>query len=508
MLGNYSRIGYEFKNRLNIFAVMKVKFNLRQTSDENKDTLIYLVCTINHKQEKISTGQKVRPKYWDKERQVAIVANTLPKAIQQQNTKVNKELNILSMRFSEWQDYMLDHPEEIEFGAEKLRVFVAGEREKLKVNPLDWFESAIQGNSNNSAGTKGKYMTDLKMLRKFVEESKVRATDFSCLNYTFIKKFEKYMLDKGMSMHTIINRITSFKSWLNDAEKQGLINQVETGISKYEKPRNKDEGKQIYLTENELKKIQNIELSGNEERARDIFVLQCQLGQRYADIMNLDNAIISDDNIELVQIKTHKKVIIPLNNIAKNILAKYNNKLPFIRNEYMNQLIKEICRKAGIDKEELITYRKGDKQYEEKVQRWQLVGTHTARRTFVTECRKQGLDDASIMRITGHTSTKTMSGYDKRTGADVAKRYAEIMSTENEKKVRKKNEKKQQAIKTIENLALSGVRDVEVAAYSVQKALDLSDDDVSFSIDNGVGTGLIYQRTAVKKEISLDNEEE
>ena len=112
------------------------------------------------------------------------------------------------------------------------------------------------------------------------------------------------------------------------------------------------------------------------------------------------------------------------------------------------------------------------------------------------------------MRITGHTSTKTMSGYDKRTGADVAKRYAEIMSTESEKKERKKNDKKQQAIKTIENLALSGVRDVEVAAYSVQKALDLSDDDISLSIDIGVGTGLIYQRTAVKKEISLDNEEE
>ena len=66
------------------------------------------------------------------------------------------------------------------------------------------------------------------------------------------------MLDKGMSMHTIINRITSFKSWLNDAEKQGLINQVETGISKYEKPRNKDEGKQIYLTENELKKYKTL----------------------------------------------------------------------------------------------------------------------------------------------------------------------------------------------------------------------------------------------------------
>ena len=82
-----------------------------------------------------------------------------------------------------------------------------------------------------------------------------------------------------------------------------------------------------------------------------------------------------------------------------------------------------------------------------KVQRWQLVGTHTARRTFVTECRKQGLDDASIMRITGHTSTKTMSGYDKRTGADVAKRYAEIMSTENEKKYVKRMRKNSKQLK-------------------------------------------------------------
>lgn len=507
MLGNYSRIGYEFKNRLNIFAVMKVKFNLRQTSDENKDTLIYLVCTINHKQEKISTGQKVRPKYWDKERQVAIVANTLPKAIQQQNTKVNKELNILSMRFDEWQDYMLDHPEEVEQGAEKLRVFVAGEREKLKVNPLDWFEHSIQNNYNNSSGTKGKYMTDLKMLRKFVEEKKVRATDFNCLNYTFIKKFEKYMLDNGMSMHTIINRITAFKSWLNDAEKQGLINQVETGISRYEKPKNKDEGKQIYLTEKELDKIIKIHLSGNEEIARDIFILQCQLGQRYVDIMNLKNAIISENNIELIQIKTHKKVIIPLNETARNILAKYNNKLPSIKNEYMNQLIKEVGRKAGIDKEELITRRKGDKQHEEKVPRWQLIGTHTARRTFITQCKKQGLDDASIMRMTGHTSTKTMSGYDRRTETDIAERFAEIMSSESEKKEYKKNEKKKKAIKLIDNLAMSGIGNFEVAAYSVQRALDLDDSDLNISIDNGAGVGIIYQKSAVKKEIPLNNED-
>lgn len=423
---------------------MKAKFNLRQTKDENQETQIYLVCSINQKQEKISTGQKVRPKYWDKEKQVALVANTLPKTIQQQNTSVNKELEKLLMRFEEWQDYMLDHPEENERGAERLRVFIAGEKDKLKVNPLNWFEEAIQNDYKTSEGTKRKYLADLNTIKTFVEETNIRANSFSNLSYQFIKKFEKYMIDKGMAINTIINKMRAFLSWISNAEKQGLINPIETGIARYEMLKNKEEGKEIYLTENEIDKLRKLPLLGNEEIVRDIFVLQCQLGQRYEDMMRLKNAIISTDKIELIQVKTKKKVSIPLNEIAKDILTKYNNRLPYISNEYSNQLLKLIGKKAKIVTEEIISIQKGNNIEVRKVKRYELISTHTARRTFITNYLKNGISSNTIMKVTGHKSMKTMNGYDKRTSEDIANELLNAMKKDNkinERKNRRKMEK-------------------------------------------------------------------
>lgn len=441
MLGDYSKVGHIFKNQFNIFAVMKAKFNLRQTKDENQETQIYLVCSINQKQEKISTGQKVRPKYWDKAKQVAVVANTLPKTIQQQNASVNKELEKLLMRFDEWQDYMLDHPEENERGADRLRVFIAGEKDKLKVNPLNWFEETIQNDYKTSAGTKRKYLADLSTIKFFVEETNIKANSFNNLSYQFIKKFEKYMIDKGMAINTIINKMRAFLSWISSAEKQGLINPIETGIARYEMLRKKEEGKEIYLTDNEIELLLNLPLSGNEEIARDIFILQCQLGQRYDDMMHLENAIITTNRIVLIQEKTKKKVTIPLNGIAKEILAKYNNKLPNMSNEYSNQLLKLIGKKAGIITEEIISIQKGNDIEVHKVKRYELISTHTARRTFVTNCLKIGISPNTIMKVTGHKSMKTMSGYDKRSSDDIENELLTKMKKDNRITYKRDNRK-------------------------------------------------------------------
>ena len=505
MLGDYSKVGHIFKNQFNIFAVMKAKFNLRQTKDENQETQIYLVCSINQKQEKISTGLKVRPKYWDKEKQVAVVANTLPKTIQQQNASVNKELEKLLMRFDEWQDYMLDHPEENERGAVRLREFIAGEKDKLKVNPLTWFEEAIQNDYKTSEGTKRKYLADLSTIKSFVEERNIRANSFSNLNYQFIKKFEKYMIDKGMAINTIINKMRAFLSWISSAEKQGLINPIETGIARYEMLRKKEEGKEIYLTDNEIELLRNFPLLGNEEIARDIFILQCQLGQRYDDMMHLDNAIITVDKIELIQEKTKKKVSIPLNKIAKEILLKYNNTLPFISNEYSNQLLKLIGKKAGIITEEIISIQKGNDIEVHKVKRYELISTHTARRTFVTNCLKNGILPNTIMKITGHKSMKTMNSYDKRTSEDVANELLALMEKEDEKKILKNKEKKEIASNLIPMLGIKGIVPKDVTQI-VGMSFDLKQEDykqfVLDSIDISVERGI-----EIKKKRKAEKEE-
>lgn len=419
---------------------MKVNLNLRQMKNADKETPIYLVCTINGKQEKFATGQKICPKYWNKVRNLAIVSNEQPRIIQQQHEAINKELAHLLNKVTEWEDYMLDHPEQISDSVNLLRKFLANEIGRLEICPLNWFEQAINDDYNIASGSKNKYLNDLKTVRTFIEEKKVKAKTFSDITYQFLKKYEEYMFDKGFTMNTIINKMRALLTVINKADRNGLINKITSGLSRYQIPKNKEEGQQIYLTETDLAKLEKVELSGNEEKLRDLFLLQCHIGQRYGDMLRLDEAIITEKNITLVQEKTAKKVVIPLSDDAKAILKKYDNKMPHIGAEYANELLKSIGKKAGIDDEQLITKQEKGKTITKKVPKYELMKTHTARRTFVTISIKRGLQPSIIMKITGHTSTKTMERYNKMTADDAAEAMFAILDDE-EKKIEKKAEK-------------------------------------------------------------------
>lgn len=419
---------------------MKVNFNLRQMKEIDKVTPIYLVGTVNGTQEKFATGQKICPKYWNKEKNLAIVSNEQPRQVQLQNEAINKELAHLQNKVMEWEDYMLDHPEQTVDAANILRKFLANEIGRLGINPLDWFEQAINDDYSISSGSKKKYLNDLKTVRKFVEAKRIKVKAFTDVNYHFLMKYQEYMFDKEFAMNTIINKMRSLLTVINKAEKNGMINKTTSGLSRYQTPKNKEDGQQIYLDEVDLEKLKKVELSGNEEKLRDLFLLQCHIGQRYGDMLRLDEAIITEKNITLVQEKTAKKVVIPLNDDAKAILKKYDNKMPYIGAEYANEILKSIGKKAGIDDELLIIKQEKGKTVTVKVPKYKLMKTHTARRTFVTSSIKRGIQPSIIMKITGHTSTKTMERYNKMTADDAAEAMLAILDDE-EKKIEKKAEK-------------------------------------------------------------------
>ena len=465
---------------------MKVNFNLRQMKDIDKETPIYLVCTVNGKQEKFATGQKICPKFWNKERNLAIVSNEQPRKIQQQNKEVNKELANLKNKVMEWEDHILEHPEQTSNAVDILRKFLANEVGRLEIAPLDWFEQTINEDFNISSGSKKKYLSDLKTVRQFVEAKKVRLRAFSDVNYQFLKKYEEYMFDKKFTMNTLINKMRSLLTVINKAEKNGLINTVTSGIARYQMPKNKEDGQQIYLTEADLEKLEKVELSGNEEKLRDLFLLQCHIGQRYGDMLRLDNAIIGDKTITLVQEKTAKKVVIPLNDDARRILKKYDNKMPHIGAEYANELLKSIGKKAGINDEQLITKQEKGKTTTVKVPKYELIKTHTARRTFVTASIKRGIQPSIIMKITGHTASKTMERYNKMTAADAAEAMLDVFDEE-ERKIEEKARKlagerfKRQG-KMLKEVALNQMQ-IETEHSSSQIALGLALHDTELPLE-------------------------
>ena len=77
----------------------------------------------------------------------------------------------------------------------------------------------------------------------------------------------------------------------------------------------------------------------------------------------------------------------------------------------MNRDLKTLCKLAGIDQEERITTYKGNERIDEIKKKWELVGTHTGRRTFIVNALSRGIPPNIVMKWTGHSDYKAMKPY-------------------------------------------------------------------------------------------------
>ncbi len=77
----------------------------------------------------------------------------------------------------------------------------------------------------------------------------------------------------------------------------------------------------------------------------------------------------------------------------------------------MNRDIKELCKLADINDEIRITTYKGNVRTDVIRPKWELVGTHTGRRTFIVNALSLGITPNIVMKWTGHSDYKSMKPY-------------------------------------------------------------------------------------------------
>jgi integrase len=118
--------------------------------------------------------------------------------------------------------------------------------------------------------------------------------------------------------------------------------------------------------------------------------------------------------------------------------GKYVNSLPpAISNQKLNEYLKELCElvptlHAPIDKEHkknLNTKTKGPKLIKPKM-KFELVSTHTARRSFATNNYNKGISANILMKITGHKTEKSFYKYIRVTPKENAQRLRELWNLE------------------------------------------------------------------------------
>ena len=176
----------------------------------------------------------------------------------------------------------------------------------------------------------------------------------------------------------------------------------------------------------------NRDLSKNElqERARDLFLIGAYTGLRVSDYNNLSSQHIKKvSGIDMLHVKTKKTgnvVAIPLHPIVRQILIKNDWNAPQrLADQQINDLIKEVGLDAGLDSIEYITQTKGGKQITVKKYKYELIKTHTSRRSFCTNTFLSGMNAIDIMAISGHKTERAFLTYIKVTPEQTAIRMAE-----------------------------------------------------------------------------------
>jgi integrase len=398
----------------------EAKFFLDKPKSESL-THIFLLFTCNDKLLKFSTQEKIKPLDWDFENQRAFA-----------NKKVNTELNRLYSICEQYQESCRKLFKPILKEELKSELSQKTHREEKTKEIL--LSEAI--NTLISEAKSGKLLT--KKGKKYVLES-LRSwgstqkqlqefnSDLTFNNITLETYFDfiDFCNKKNFSLNYTGKLIKDWKTFMEHA----LIKKWHKNTI-YKHPQFKklqEEVGHIYLTEKEIEKIKNVDLSEYGkifQIIRDRFVINLYTGLRISDMKTFTEKNIQNDNIIHINKKTGKKVVIPLHPIVKGIMFKYKNKLPYQYNDIMvNDYIKKIAKKAGLI--DTVRYNKtiGGITKEFIAKKWQLITTHTCRRSFTTNLLKYA-DAIDVMPVTG-MSLKTLQLYNKRTAEENAEMLKE-----------------------------------------------------------------------------------
>ena len=192
----------------------------------------------------------------------------------------------------------------------------------------------------------------------------------------------------------------------------------------------------VCFTRDEFHKLLTMDLSTDKIKSevRDTFCFQALTGSRFSDCVSLHWGNIIKKNGGLVwscfQHKGNKSaaVEIPLSDAAVRILERYPNRIPEgtrdkegnlvhqrilpVRSEQvMNKHLKILAQMVGLVDVVVQVKYSGVKRIEISKERWELISTHTARRTFVTLSLEMGMRHEVVIAFTGHTTVKQLLRY-------------------------------------------------------------------------------------------------
>lgn len=360
----------------------RLVYNRKKQLNKQGTALVQVEASLNQRKVYFKTNIYLKPEHWDKRTSQVIVH---PQA---------NDLNAMLFEF-------VLHLQGVELALWKrgvpatLSLLKDAMKKNRPVNvTFPVFAKEYVTHSDRRESTKENLYTTITVLQEFRP-----GLDFKDITYTFLKDFEVYLREKGNGINTVAKHLRQLRTLVNEAINQGYIHADTYPFRKFKIKQEK--GRHEFLTPDELKKLENLEVSDRKLRhVLDAFLFCCYVGLRYSDFCQLTPANFIRVNgkrwLHFKSIKTGIELRLPLHLLfegkALAILDRYDiaEFANLGSNSETNKVLAVITGMARIKKH--VTY-------------------HTARHTCATLLIHQGVPITTVQKLLGHTSVKTTEIY-------------------------------------------------------------------------------------------------
>ncbi len=399
----------------------KINVNFNLLNKTRKDSLVIVSATWEGHRIQMSAGLNINTSLFDfhKGRVKRSAANAF---------EINQYLDNISLELKNYYTALKASNEIVtkDMMKKKMKSIIKPENASTNVSPTTFFAhynnfiEERKANQKFNYRTIQSYVTTKRHMENFCHDTGYDVT-FDNLNEEFADKFILYLTQVvGRVNNSADSILKTLKIFLNYAINNGITSnlrfkKVFGDVSRSFKL--KTESQSVALTMDEIQKLEKVKLPSKRLiQIRDLFLIQIYTCTRYSDLANMkpENIFTDEGVIKIFQQKTADPTIIPISKKLAKVLNKYEGLiLPKYSNQKFNNYIKEVCKLAGIDTKIEITKYYGKKRVNETYEKWQLISSHTARRTNITISLKKNVLPEMVMQISGHKNRAAFQKYVK-----------------------------------------------------------------------------------------------
>lgn len=273
------------------------KYIIRKNkSSVNKDgtTIIFLRYTHKGKTVYFSTGKSIDPNAWNHEAQQV-----------KRSYKGHSTLNIYLSKFRQKVENIVNKA--LFEGIEPTAIYVRKqydqpkqkkpkETKKIKKLTFDQFVNTYieESKRTKKPPTIKGYYDVLRILNLYKKDRRKRRLDWEDFTIDWYYDFMDYYIEeRGANNNTFGKMVKTLKTFLNAATDQGYNTNLAFKDKRFKVYQ--EEVMHIYLNEDEIQQLLDLDLSRNERRqtVRDLFVIGCYTGLRFGDFKQINDTILN-----------------------------------------------------------------------------------------------------------------------------------------------------------------------------------------------------------------------